>query len=418
MTLLRWLGLVLWTVTSSALALTKGFSLTEIGTHVYDANPVGQKTEAQLIVDRLHTLGVKHVTLTPRAVMTDPRGNLVTPGTRPIDQPEEAERYLRLINYIHGLGLTVGIRPIFFVVRPTGQFPYVEQQPDGTLKTWWHGNIEPSLPSAWFASFQDYLDVYLPIATAGRVEEFTVGAELESMTVGLPGATGFGYAGAWLNLVQHVRSNLPTATRLMYDLNYTDAVIVENGKMQTGGELARWRNRLAEPLLVTTPEAISARRDLADLWSRLDSAGIDMYRSLASDPTILPEDYDQLVIALKTQASAHATQVDGFVKDLNTATGATKAVVFKELGYRSVEFGFIDPFQYAGPGTLNASHQAAAYEAFFQAFYVPGYRWYDGVSFWDASVDLRRHGPLDKGFSPIGKGETEAVISNYFSWVP
>jgi len=88
----------------------RGFSLTELGDFVYDANPTGgEKTQAQQRVDQLHALGVRHLNLHPRAVMRDPRGMEVIPVTPLAKRSAERMRYFRLMKYIHGKGMTVGI---------------------------------------------------------------------------------------------------------------------------------------------------------------------------------------------------------------------------------------------------------------------------------------------------------------------
>jgi hypothetical protein len=77
-----------------------------------------------------------------------------------------------------------------------------------------------------------------------------------------------------------------------------------------------------------------------------------------------------------------------------------KPVIFKELGFRSVELGFIDPFAYAGSGDVSIQHQAAAYEAYFRSFWEPNWSWFQGLNFWEISLDPSKEGPQDNGFSP------------------
>ncbi|MEY4632187.1 MAG: hypothetical protein RIQ81_2307, partial [Pseudomonadota bacterium] len=203
-----------------------GISLTELGSHVYDAAPPGSPpTEAQIMVDRLAVLGIKQINLSPRAIMKDPRGSEVIPAIQGSERSKERDRYLRLIRYIHDKGISVGIRPMFFVVDANGNTPLRENLPDGSVKEWWHGNIQPQDPNAWFESFKTFLDIYLPVVRAGKVEEFTIGAELYSMTVGIEDQwmeNPHGFPGRWVELLKHVRSKVGAGTRLMYDINFTD----------------------------------------------------------------------------------------------------------------------------------------------------------------------------------------------------
>lgn len=378
----------------------RGISLTEIGDHLYDAAPAGSvKSEAQIMVDVLAQLGVRHLILSPRATQRDPRGSDIVP----VGRGEVRQRYLRLIDYVHGKGMTVGIRPLLFVVDAKGNTPLV----DGAGKIWWHGNIEPRDAAAWFASLRSYLDPFLEITAAGAVEEFTLGAELQSMTVGLPGIT-LGAADECLSLLDHARASLPPSTRVMYDLNYTDVLHSAEDFTMVGGETALWTS------ILLGHEGHPDRDKLARFWKGLDAVGIDMYRSLASDRERLPEDPAALIALLKRNAAAALADLDGRLDEIAAALGTDQRVSFKEVGYRSVTRGFVRPFEYAGNGELNVGHQAAAYEAFLGALDEITSPRFRGAVLWDASVSLRLHGPLDLGFSPIGKSETEAVIRRFF----
>ena len=124
----------------------RGMNLTEQGTWLYDAaKPGAPETPAQIAVDQIQKLGVNHIILNPRATMTNPKGMDVIPMTKTGARSAERERYKRLIDYIHSKGMTVGIRPIFFVVKPDGTFPYIDIDSQGHKKLWWHGKIQPKI---------------------------------------------------------------------------------------------------------------------------------------------------------------------------------------------------------------------------------------------------------------------------------
>lgn len=395
----------------------RGFNLTEIGNFKYDAAESGEQTAAQNRVDELFALGVRQINLIPRAVMRNPRGVELSPMTPPGDRPQERKRYQRFMNYLHAKGMKVGIRPIFLVVDAQGNTPYIEVLPNGDKKIWWHGNIQPADPNAWFESFKTYLDIYLLIAKLGRADEFTLAAELYSMTVGIEDqwlAHPHGFPGRWLSILNYVRGQLPN-TKLMYDVNFTDDKIQTGSLAEFGGELARWRYRLVDLAHPQNEAENLIWKDLVGFWSGLDGIGVDIYRSLATKEQQIPNDYSELVSVLTQTAERYASQIDNTVVQIESVIGKQVPIWFKEVGFRSVEKGFIDPFTYAGPGTLNISHQAAAYEAMFRAFWEPGWDWFRGIVFWDASVSPGLHGSSDKGFSPIGKQETETVIRRYFN---
>lgn len=415
-------GIVLNTAQAALPAKLAGVSLTELGEYLYDAaQNDGPRTEAQKRVDQLYEVGIRHVVLTPVAHMTNPKKSEITPNTTPADRPAERKRYMRLINYIHSKGMTVGIRPIFLVVDENGRTPFIETLPDGTKKQWWHGNIQPDSPNAWFESFKTYLDIYLPIAQAAKVEQFTLGAELYSMTVGIEDQwkeNPHGFPGRWLSLLRYVKSKLPQNTQVMYDINFTDDKVSGSagGLGEFGGEFARWRYRLVDLANPTKPAEAEIWKDLVTFWKELDAIGIDMYRSLATEGTRIPSNYEELVKTLKETTDRFATQIDNGLFEIENIVGSPKTVIFKEIGFRSVERSFVDPFLYvdAERGKVNLEHQLAAYDAIMQSFWKQDLPWFGGIVFWDASVDPEKHGAKDSGFSFIGKEPTEKLLKSYF----
>ncbi|MFS4460050.1 glycoside hydrolase family 113 [Bdellovibrio sp. HCB2-146] len=407
---------------SPAWALDKyiaGFNLTENGSFVYDAAPAGQeKTPAQKAVDAAKSLGSNHIILNVRATMNGPYTSEITPVTPPAERSKEALRIGRLIKYIKSQGMTAGLRPIFFVVGPHGEFPYIERQADGTFKNWWHGNIQPKDPNRWFESFRIYLDIYLTVARIAKADEFTLGAELYSMTVGIEDQWKehpYGFPGRWLELLRYARFKAP-GIRLMYDINFTDDTVNSNGLAASGGEFERWRYRLADLSDRTNPTEKQIWQDLSSFWKELDAIGLDIYRSLASKGQNFPTDENAMVSVLKSRADSYASQIDTGLLQIEMAVGQTQKAIIKELGFRSVHNGFIDPFTYAGSGEININHQAMAYEAIFQSFWDAKWPWFKGICFWEISVDPNKNGENDNGFSPIGKPSTEKVIrSRYFN---
>lgn len=401
----------------------RGMNLTQLGEFTYDAAPAGKpKTAAQVAVDQIKALGANHVILNPQARMTDPKGNDLIPDV-PINQRnDERNRYKRLIDYIHSQGMTVGLRPIFFVVGPNGEFPYVERQGDGTMKSWWHGNIQPSDPDRWFESFKQFHDQYLLIARLNKVEEYTIGAELYSMTVGLEDQwieQPYGFPGRWLNFLRYSRSKLSKSTRIMYDINFTDDRVSANGELTAmGGEFERWRYRIVDLANPDNAAEYQIWKDLVDFWNELDAIGIDMYRSLGSNQEVYSSNYVSLVDQLRVRSDEYASQVDITLAEIESITGKTQPMIFKEVGFRSVEKGFIDPFSYeTGTGHYNESHQAAAYEALFRSFWEPRFDWFQGASFWDVSVNpSRNRGRGDTGFSPVGKSKTVDVLRMIYNF--
>lgn len=403
--------------------LVRGMNLTQLGNFIYDAAPAGKpKTPAQVAVDQMYAMGVTHVVLNPQAKMFDPRGNDLFPDVPNSQRAQERARYKRLIDYIHSKGMTVGIRPIFFIVKPDGTFPYIETLPDGTSRTWWHGNIQPSDVNRWFESFKQFHDIYILIARLNKVAEYTIGAELYSMTVGLEDQwpeNPYGFPGRWLSLLRYTRSKLGKNVRIMYDINFTDDTAVSSGDLTAmGGELERWRYRLVDLANPEDPEEFTVWQDLVNFWNELDAIGIDMYRSLASPTDILPSNYVELVSHLQIRSDEYASQIDLALAEIESVTEKMQYMIFKEVGYRSVNKGFINPFDYeTGLGVYREDHQAAAFDALFRSFWEPRFPWFQGASFWDVSVSPTRNtGVGDTGFSPIGKPQTIEVLKKIYSF--
>lgn len=200
----------------------------------------------------------------------------------------------------------------------------------------------------------------------------------------------------------------------MYDINFTDDSVNAGGLTASGGEFERWRYRLVELADRTNPEERKIWEDLSTFWKELDAIGLDIYRSLESPNKILPTKYNELVATLKNRADSYATQLDTGLTEIEFTLNHSKVAIIKEIGFRSVERGFIDPFAYAGSGVLNLEHQAAAYQAVFEAFWKPRWPWFGGINFWDIAVDPSKTGDKDNGFSPLGKEQTEQIVKDYY----
>lgn len=207
------------------------------------------------------------------------------------------------------------------------------------------------------------------------------------------------------------KERLPNAA-VMYDINFTDDTAGNDGRGDLGGELARWKYRLVD-LANPVDEQWNY---LADFWRELDYVGVDMYRSLASSTDDISSDQEELTVHLQRAADRYALQLDEVLFEIEGAVNQEKEVILKEIGYRSVEKGFFNPFAYRGSddSALNVMHQAAAYDAIFRAFWNRDWPWFKGLVWWDASVSPTLHGSDDIGFSPFDKDLTEEVIKQYF----
>ncbi|OFZ12735.1 MAG: hypothetical protein A2X86_15585 [Bdellovibrionales bacterium GWA2_49_15] len=319
-------------------------------------------------------------------------------------------RMVPFLQWVRRQGLTVQLRPILFVVTDLNTLAPFFTMEEGQRKSWFHGNIRPQNPEEWFASFKAYHDLYLTIARLAQVEFYTLGAELYSMTVGIEGEWKEypeGFPKNWSQLLQYARKQLPAKTKIMYDLTYTDDY---GHSVVRGGEFERWRHRL-----VDLPASSS---ELREFWSSLDAIGVDMYRSLGSGEELVPQNYPELVKFLRQTSDRYAKELTASLSQIETTLKIKKSVILKEVGFRSSQLSFLNPFAYDNPGEqLNLEHQAAAYEAFLESFSDPKLQWLGGMAFWDIGVSPKRRGEQDNGFTPVGKPHTEAVIKRYYQTI-
>lgn len=89
----------------------------------------------------------------------------------------------QLIEAAKGAGLRVVLRPLVDesnIVRPQ-----------------WRGTLAPTDPSAWFKSYGDLMATYAKLAQSTCVDEFTIGAELNSMQANTAG---------WTSVAEQVRA--------------------------------------------------------------------------------------------------------------------------------------------------------------------------------------------------------------------
>lgn len=392
-----------------------GFNVTDLGGEFGYLPSIGnKKTNAQIALDEIKKLGFTHAVINVRAHMIGPRSSTIVLVTKDSEIKLELEGLTELVNYGHSLGLTVGLRPILLVLGPHNEFPYSEGD-----HLWWHGNINPTDRAKWFDNFEKFILHYAEGLSKTNIDEFTIGAEMQSMMVGM-GTTDTAYLMGqperWLQLLRKVKTTL-TKTKVTYDINFPETLVPLTGSI--GGEFERWRHLLVDLKDTRSNLLLQKRSALAELWNELDFVGLDFYRYLATSTLNLPKDFDGLANQLSNVAMTHATQIDNSLSDISFALGVEKQITIKEVGYRSVQNCFINPASYSEDGgKLNIMHQAASYKALSFAFVKAGWPWLRGIYFWDISVNPSLKGALDKGFSPLEKNLTlEIIKSEYVNYI-
>ncbi|MDX9731322.1 MAG: hypothetical protein RBT63_06080 [Bdellovibrionales bacterium] len=372
-----------------------------------DSSPQGARVRN--LMHRLRDLGFNHLTFNVRGRMVGGAANEIVSSVPPAEQMQEEALLLETIAYAHRLGFTTGLRPIVLVVGPRGEFPYVK---NGV--TWWHGNINPSNPARWFQSFALFHSRYWEIARRGGVAAYTIGAELHSLTTGKgerDRRRPHGYPERWVEMVREARRTMGSSVQLIYDINYTDQYILADGVKKLGGEFEQFRWDMTR-----TPKTAREREyqaSLVEFWRSLDRIGIDLYRPLASRRTSV--NAPTLLRDLRARVDSYATQLDTALFEIEMATGVSKELELKEVGYRSVEWGFLNPAAYeTAGGRFSALHQALAWDALLGGFVSASWPWMKGVHVWEVNVDRDHMNARDTGFTPLGKPASEEVFARYF----
>lgn len=373
-----------------------------------DSTQQGQRVKR--ILEEARRLGFKTVIFNFRGHMITGTGSEIHSTVPLKDQATEERLLIETATYAKSLGLNVAFRPILLVVGPKGEFPYTDGK-----NYWWHGNIKPKNINTWFANYFKFHEPYLKIAATVGAEWYSIGAEMHSLTSGLGDRDAnwrLGYPQMWVDFIHKARAVLESKVKITYGINYTDQYVLADRQKTWGGELEQWRYYLTGTF--QKPVNVQHQKNLRELWTALDVIGIDYYRALATSTEAFSNNFAVLVGQLEPRAQSHASQLDNSLTEIALTIGTEKPLFFQEVGYRSVEKCFLDPSAYEGDGgKYNLIHQAAAWEVFLRAYWVPSWPWMTGFGLWQVLVDEDTVATKDKGFTPLGKGPVENVLQKY-----
>ncbi len=391
--------------------VVKSMNLTTYQSWGYTVDSTVQGARVRNLILQLKSLGFNHLTFNVRAKMVTGTADQVLSFVPQSEQATEERLLGETIDFAHAHGMTTGLRPILLVVGPRGEFPYTLSG-----KTWWHGNISPANPMAWFQSLRLFHERYLHLAKLKGVSQYTIGAELHSMVTGLgerrPSASR-GYPRQWTDFIRYAKAVAGAKTLIAYDINYTDQYVLEAGVKKLGGEFEQFRYEMTKA--VRRQAEVDFQNEVIGFWKELDIIGVDMYRALAGRSSGQPGDFSKLAQSLQIRADSHATQLDTSLLEIESITGVFKKLELKEIGYRSTVGSFVNPASYeSSGGTSSVLHQAAAWKALLGAFLEPQWPWFSGVHVWETNVDRDHMNPKDLGFSPIGKPLSEDVFRAAF----
>ncbi len=222
-------------------------------------------------------------------------------------------------------------------------------------------DIQPAHPAIWFANYARMMADYATLAETHDVELLAVGTELVNVT-------GADYYNYWAGVIGGVRA-------------------VYHGPITYAG---------------STTEC-----DYLSFGGLLDYLGLDVYFPLSdlAEPTL-------------EELMSGWTDYHGYYGDANWLESIeqwqaywNKPVIFTELGYRSVKYVGLSPWDWS-PGIYDGNNQARAYEA---AFRVLGNKpWLAGVFWWDWMPGEGNGGPGNTDFTVIGK-PAESVVTAWYS---
>jgi len=240
----------------------------------------------------------------------------------------------RAVEEMHALGLKVMLKPHLDVL-------------DGT----WRGQIAPSDPGAWFASYAEMMDHFAAMARELEVEMLCVGTELVTMT-DAPHAT------SWAGVIDRVRAVYPG-------------------------------------LLTYAANAVSPGDEFTSVsfWPRVDLLGLDVYTPLTgkANPT-----RQELVDGWRRNRDGH-DMVAAF-RNFQAAHG--KPLIFTEVGYRSADGANRAPWDWEASAGPDPAEQADCYQALY-AVWSGETAWMRGVFWWSWGVSAPGAGDTD--YSPWGK---------------
>ncbi len=230
----------------------------------------------------------------------------------------------------------------------------------------WRANITPTNKTAWFASYGGYVSRVAEIAQVEGVEMVSIGTEMVKLTSTKsdPGNTAY-----WVNLIAHLRTKY-------------------SGKLTYG----------ANSTYYSADNEFSNEKIYVGFWDKLDYVSLSPYYSLdygSNDVETLKRAWDWW----------NTYDIGPFYNRVQ------KPILFGELGYRSLEGAYRDPWNWQRTGAVDEQGQANDYEALFA--YWNNYSYMQGVYLWNWSANPNAGGAGNTDYTPQGK-KAEAVMKKWW----
>jgi hypothetical protein len=224
----------------------------------------------------------------------------------------------------------------------------------------WRGNIDPAPADrpAWYESYAQMLEHYGRIGQAHNVEDFCIGTELLRMANPQYNSDN---TAQWKKLIQRTRA-------------------VYSGKVTYS---ANWYGEL----------------EYNQFWGDLDYIGVSAYYDLyhASNNSVAELE--------KSWDGWRTGVLEPMQKKYN------KPIVFTELGYRSIQGAYRDPWDWSRDAAYSEVDQANSYAALFD--YWNKYPWMRGVQLWRWAIYPPGANSGDKDYVPQNK-QAQGVMTQYW----
>jgi hypothetical protein len=356
---------------------SKGMSYVGWSTGAYGAaNPDGSfdSHDSQSSLDDLMSTGADYVSLIVTQYMDHSYDTVIQASTKtPTDDltdPSGHGSVERAIDDIHARGMKVLLKP------------HVDVK-DGT----WRGDILPSDPAAWFASYQTFIDHYADIAKRKKVEMFCVGTELKTMTdnkkwMSTSRPTAF-ISDHWKFLINEVRTRLTGADPSILLVYAANAVHPQDEFAQ----IEFWNS--------------------SGTYQGLNYVGLDAWWKLTNvaDPSLL---------ALEKAWSMNREGFDPLQSAVDWHAFTGLPVVITELGSRSQDGANIDPTSDLKIPVTDGglSEQDNIYKAGFAAW---NHRksWVQGLFWWHWDPNPNGGGRHNNYYVPNDKPVLQTITQAY-----
>jgi hypothetical protein len=138
--------------------------------------------------------------------------------------------------------------------------------------------------------------------------------------------------------------------------------------------------------------------ETVSFWDELDYMAINCYYPLSEEQNLTDEE-------LLSAFEKNLEHIEAFEKKFN------KPLLFTEIGFKSIDYPWIEPHADNDEQNVNQLSQKRCYEAMFKA--MEDEPWIQGIYLWQWPSYMNYIEENPKGFTPCGK-LAEAVVEKYF----